>query len=529
MAEETLRRNLMRAFEAGPGFPNPLLLSRTMAALTAADIAGAPRRAFRWDLGRRTLGLIAVLTLIAVLAVSAGAFVAINLYVHRSVPVYPGPFKVRTPGAAVCNFRSSPPAQSCQISDAVFVSRSLGFVLEETAVVVCSATCPPQIVVVFRTQDAGVHWQPLYTTKVDCCQQLSRLLASADGKQILVLGPPTSTTALVFSSDAGTTWQLRRLPAGATGASQSVCKRGLCGSAPVAPQVYFLDSRQGWVVSQEQSFGIADLFRTSDGGANWTLVTKIDVNKEFGLSLNNEPTADGTRADAKLRGQFAFRGTSLAWFVPLGSSSVIPPGSTPLDSLTLFRSTDGGLNWEPQKIAIPTGVSASDPGVVSLKLFDDRQGILELVVNPRSGSCATCGGTLIEKRFVYTTSDGGTTWSSPIAVPQPTYYASMRYIDAEHWVGWPYGGGWISTSDAGQHWQVVPGVPQFGEPPAPGAGLPGQLPADYPLRSIYGFLDASHGWALPYQGTDPNVRGVALFFTDDGGLNWHPASLPELG
>ena len=105
----------------------------------------------------------------------------------------------------------------------------------------------------------------------------------------------------------------------------------------------------------------------------------------------------------------------------------------------------------------------------------------------------------------------------------------MRYIDAEHWVGWPYGGGWISTSDAGQHWQVVPGVVQFGEPPAPGGGLPGQLPADYPLHSIYGFLDASHGWALPYQGTDPDLLGVALFLTDDGGLDWHPASLPELG
>jgi len=340
---------------------------------------------------------------------------------------------------------------------------------------------------------------------------------------------------LAFSADGGSTWASHRLPEGAGAASQAVCgpsnKGGLCFATSLTPQVYFSDPRQGWVVLQEQSFGVADLFRTLNGGATWALVTRIDIHKEFGLSLNNEPTADGTRADPTLRGQFVFRGSSLAWFVPFGTSSVILQGSAPADSLTLFQSTDGGLNWEAQKIAIPNGVSANDPGIVALKFFNDRQGILELVVNPRSGSCgavATCGGTLIENRFVYTTTDGGTSWSSPIAVPQPTYYASMRYIDAEHWVGWPYGGGWISTSDAGQHWQVVPGVGQFGDPPAPGAGLPGQLPADYPLRSIYGFLDASHGWALPYQGTDPNVVGVALFFTDDGGLNWHPASLPEL-
>jgi photosystem II stability/assembly factor-like uncharacterized protein len=536
MAEETLRRNLTRAFDPGPDFPDPLLLSRTMAALSAPDVADSPRKSFRLALGRRTLGLIAVLTLIAVLAVSAGAFIAINLSIHRSIPVHPAPFKVRAAGAAVCNFRSSPPAQSCEISDAVFVSPSVGFVLEGTTVAVCSATCPLQTVVVFRTRDAGLHWEPVYTTKLDCCQQLSRLLTSADGKQILVLGPATSTSTLAFSSDGGATWESRRLPSGARAASQTACgpayKGGKCFAEPLAPAVYFLDPRHGWVVSQEQSFGVADLFRTSDGGAKWTLATKIDITKEFGLSLNNDPLADGTRQDANLRGQFVFRGTSLAWFVPFGSS-LIPPGSALPDSLTLFRSTDGGVSWTPEKIAVSTEISAGDPGVVTLKFFNDQQGILEVVVNPRTGPpgcvAATCGGTIVERRFVYTTSDGGLNWSRAIAVPQPTYYESMRFIDADHWVGWPYSGGWISTSDAGQHWQVVAGVGQFGEPPAPGAGLPGQLPADYPVHSIYGFLDASHGWALPYQASDPNVRGLALFFTVDGGLNWYPASLPELG
>lgn len=210
-----------------------------------------------------------------------------------------------------------------------------------------------------------------------------------------------------------------------------------------------------------------------------------------------------------------------------------PAGQYPPDSLTLFRSTDEGSSWIPQKIAIPSGVSASDRGVLALKFFNDQQGILEVVVNPRTGlpGCApaTCSGPIVEKRFVYTTSYGGVTWSSAIAVPQPTLYASMRYIDAQHWVGWPYGGGWISTSDSGQHWQVTTGVVQFGNRPAAGTGLPPQLPANYPLSDLYGFSDASHGWALPYQVTNPNVRGVALFLTDDGGLNWHPASLPELG
>jgi len=47
MAEETLRRNLDTAFDPGPDFPNPLLLSRTIAMLDAdadADAAGRDGR-----------------------------------------------------------------------------------------------------------------------------------------------------------------------------------------------------------------------------------------------------------------------------------------------------------------------------------------------------------------------------------------------------------------------------------------------------------------------------------------------------
>ena len=39
MAEETLRRNLDGAFDPGPDFPDPRLLSRAMAAVDSADRA----------------------------------------------------------------------------------------------------------------------------------------------------------------------------------------------------------------------------------------------------------------------------------------------------------------------------------------------------------------------------------------------------------------------------------------------------------------------------------------------------------
>src|ERR1700693_1924038 len=94
MAEETLRRNLDSAFDPGPDFPHPLLLSRTMAILDAkAKTAGRGRERlmshprFSAALPRRNLQLVAA-ALVVVLAVAAvAAFLAINQYSHRSVPV----------------------------------------------------------------------------------------------------------------------------------------------------------------------------------------------------------------------------------------------------------------------------------------------------------------------------------------------------------------------------------------------------------------------------------------------------------
>jgi pimeloyl-ACP methyl ester carboxylesterase len=51
MAEDTLRRNLDEVFDPGPGFPDPLLLSRTMAALESAA-RGADRRPSRGSVRR---------------------------------------------------------------------------------------------------------------------------------------------------------------------------------------------------------------------------------------------------------------------------------------------------------------------------------------------------------------------------------------------------------------------------------------------------------------------------------------------
>jgi photosystem II stability/assembly factor-like uncharacterized protein len=474
----------------------------------------APRR-FRLAFPRMGVRLAAAIALLILGVASVGAFIAINEYTHRSVLVHPAPFKVNAPGSPVCY-------SGCQVSEVSFTSASSGFLLE-TKVVSSDACvwCPAPPVVLFRTTDAGRHWRELTTPRIDCCQP--RLIASGDGNQLLLLGSPGSSSVLLYSKDAGATWSRHGLPQGAGKAIETGCKQGQCVQRPISPLVYFIDPRNGWVLSQEQTFNIADLYRTTDAGASWTLLGRLDVNKLFGLDL-----ASGTRlGDNSLFGQLVFSTDSVAWFVPL-SPCVSDLASTTWARNRVFRSADGGIDWTPIDLASPTGLTGSSWLVPTVTVLDARNAVLELVVNPRLPCDPASSGQVVEDRFVYTTADGGITWSTPVSVPEPSYLEEMRYIDPQHWVGWPYGGGWISTSDAGKTWNVVQSAGQFGDPPVPGQGLPVQLPASRP-NAPFGFVDSVHGWALPYRiAADPNARGVALYLTNDGGQSWLPASLPEL-
>ncbi|SRR5713101_294639 len=93
MADETFRRNLEGAFDPGPGFPDPLLLSRTMAALQADAITTRPRpeirmRALRFP--RTAMALVAAVLLVALVAAAIGAFLLAHSQWGRSVPAGSG-------------------------------------------------------------------------------------------------------------------------------------------------------------------------------------------------------------------------------------------------------------------------------------------------------------------------------------------------------------------------------------------------------------------------------------------------------
>src|SRR5438105_10804746 len=100
MSEETLRSNLSDAFDPGSGFPDPLLLSRTLAALEAAEPATRRGTVRGTSRGRSLAGLflvnpsgptarvVAAGLIVVLLLAAVGAFVFLQRYFLSPTPAH---------------------------------------------------------------------------------------------------------------------------------------------------------------------------------------------------------------------------------------------------------------------------------------------------------------------------------------------------------------------------------------------------------------------------------------------------------
>jgi photosystem II stability/assembly factor-like uncharacterized protein len=357
----------------------------------------------------------------------------------------------------------------------------------------------------YRTNDGGRHWSAVLGWDYSGANEIK---VSPDGKELLILsawgwqGP-----ALIHSSDGGFNWTSMPFPlstqqvaAIAAATPQTHCKGTiLCERDPgyfPSGQIYFRNPREGWVLTQEPTFGIAGLFHTTDSGAHWALSARIDVKAQFNLDLATGLSAPlstplpsgkgGTLSvDHQLHGQLVFQNSSAGWLIPTYTFY-------PAMSLSVFRTLDGGASWNLQTVEAPQGFNSSNAHIMGMKFFDDRQGVLQLNKNFSGQS------------YVYTTTDGGASWSNPNLIPTdlPTL---VDFMDARNWLAWSIAGAVIRTSDGGKHWnELATGLPAAGSQ----------------RGSSFDFVDPSHGWVY---------TGYYLFGTSDGGLHWVKLSLPSTG
>ena len=356
----------------------------------------------------------------------------------------------------------------------------------------------------YRTDDGGKSWSAQLSWDYSAAAEIK---VSSDGRQALIIsGWGWQGPAIYQTSDGGSHWTSMGFPlsvqqaaAVASTPPQTFCKGTvLCEQDPgyfPSGQIYFINPREGWVLSQEPTFSVADLFHTNDSGANWTLSARFDIKAQLNLDLATgittplpSPLPSGKggvpSVDHQLHGQLVFQSSSAGWFIP-------DRYSYPTMSLSVFQTLDGGASWKLQTIQAPPGLDSSNSAVAGVRFFNDRQGVLELDKN------------LAGQRHVYTTSDGGTSWSRPNLIPTDLP-GLMDFIDAQHWVAWASAGGLTGTSDGGQHWNIV-------TPNLPTAGF---------SQAWLDFVDLSHGWSF---------SGYGLYGTSDGGVHWVQLNVPRSG
>jgi photosystem II stability/assembly factor-like uncharacterized protein len=303
------------------------------------------------------------------------------------------------------------------------------------------------------------------------------------------VGPSSKTGQfIVFRTvDAAKHW-LKQL----TGQSQ------FCGFSPFA--VHFLDQLHGFIAVRCPT---EQLYRTTDGGAHWDSVALPSPQVEvitFSDPSNGWLLAQPTPTSGQVRNLYATRDAGNTW-QPLPDP---PPDayelnfSRPSEALMagygpgrphVYTSTDMGQSWQRHDLPPPPGGSWDSGSYFppSLQLL------------PGAGALASVDSQGPSAIFLFTSFDGGTTWRY---VPAPP--GLVAYQDTFDW--WAIKATVLfKSSDAGQTWTEVT-----------------NKLADW--QYLPQILDSKHAWS-----SLSVLGGYGLAFTDDGGLHWTRATVPQLG
>jgi photosystem II stability/assembly factor-like uncharacterized protein len=247
----------------------------------------------------------------------------------------------------------------------------------------------------------------------------------------------------------------------------------------------FVDSNHGWAIS------ISDVWRTKDGGREWTRVTPPPTRAGYGLAF------------AEIQAMSAEE----AWV---------------LEGIALLHTTNAGNSWQ-------VGCKLKHVDINSFRFLDLRNGWVsgDQFVEMKDGPWPYYGA-------IFKTSDGGATWQDAMGVGVRKSVRRLTEkgfndagVDAAELVplnySWRLQGIWpisskevwaageflFHTVDGGRHWDITEPNPDID-------GLYG-----IPFR--IGF-SGSQGWMIT------NAGGYAI--TDDGGKTWvvrsHPGSPNDL-
>ena len=270
---------------------------------------------------------------------------------------------------------------------------------------------------------------------------------------------------LLFCSPAFSGWQ----------------KLDVDGSTDSFQNLHFPDVDTGYVVSFDRH-----IYKTSDGGDNWTLqytaANSLDdvhfpVDTMTGYVVGHSgiilKTTDG----------------GANWNLQNSGTVQILTGVCFLDNLTgyasgfgdtILKTTDGGLNWNPQ-----------DPGTMAVR------GI-HFPVDSSTGWVIGSSGRILK------TTDGGTNWVTQNSGSSDTLMSV--YFPVDNLTGYVGGGSGtlLKTTDGGANWN----------PLNPGEAVTNTGSIHFPVDTLTGYITTS--------GLQSMIRK-----TTDGGLTWISQPVPS--
>lgn len=247
----------------------------------------------------------------------------------------------------------------------------------------------------WRTQDGGVHWAPLFDGKP--VTSIGAIAVAPSNHKIVYVGTgePNIRNDIAFgdgvwrSNDGGTTWT----------------HVGLDATAQIARIVVDpKDADIAYVAAVGDPFKPGPdrgLYRTTDGGKHWAKVLFVD-----------DATGASTVALSPANSSIVFAGM---WTVQRRPWSLTSGGSAD----GLYRSNDGGVHWTRVRgNGLPSGVT----GRIGLSFAPSDAQRLYAVIESGSG-------------VFWSSSDGGTHWklvSDKHILDQRPYYFSQFTVDPKN-------------------------------------------------------------------------------------------------
>lgn len=458
-----IRDELHEALDAEQ-FSSPALLARVMARLDAPPRAKSQRWA---ALIAAVLTIAIVLTLVVVRASMGG------ITTHGRAGA--------TPVGATPTAASGP---TLPVSSSVTGETNYQFVSPDVGWLSVSTGESNTQTVIAKTADGGQTWQRQlsFSGPFTLSPPPMQFFSANDG---VVSGQDGGFPTVWRTADGGATWQAHQV------STSSASERFVSGS--------FVDAQHGWVLTSPDNFappsqsGPALVYRTTDGANTWTQVGMLSASNLVWLNISFAGLSDGYITTS------AGYASAQAWTAPL----------------PLFATHDGGTTWT--NLGLPT----PPPGAFteSLMSFSAGSGIL-IVEASKVDACPAVPGCFLMTpagRYLYSTADGGRTWSGP----QSIAHGYVDVIDPSRWLLLNTSG-FATSTDGGKTWSASQAF---------------AAPSGWFATGAQ-FLDAQRGFITLSDSSEGNFPGAgaygpsgktAVAYTSDGGSTWQSVRLSTGG